>query len=328
MQSAVAVTVIASLLSLLLFVRIPGSGAWLRAALNASHAPVFAGVAAVLAILLRSRRRRARGAAWPDLRRYAQAFALATAVGVLIELLQSFMRRPPSLFDVGTDAAGAAIGLCLLAFAERSRLPAPRPSFGPAAWTLVACALAGTLFVAWQPVQTARAYAERAQRFPVLAEFRDSVPLPMTRSVNASLAIEDLPAEWARRPGERALRVRYQVGKSENAWPIRYLSFEPSPDWRGYATLALELVNPSPTELRLTLRIMDETHHWEFDPPPIVPIALPPATRATVRIALDAIAAASEYRAPDLARIENLVLVPTEAGTAPEIYLLSLWLER
>jgi hypothetical protein len=327
-QSAVAVIMIASLLSLLLFVRVPGSGAWLRAALNASHAPVFAGVAAVLGILLRSRRRRARRAAWPDLRRHAQAFALATAVGVLIELLQSFMSRPPSLFDVGTDAAGAAIGLCLLALAERSQLPAPRPPFGPAAWTLVACALAGTLFVAWQPVQTARAYAERAQRFPVLAEFRDSVPLPMTRSVNASVAIEDLPAEWTRRPGERALRVRYQLGKSENAWPIRYLSFEPSPDWRGYATLVLDLVNPSPTELQLTLRIVDETHHWEFDPPPIVPITLPPSSRTTARIALGAIAAASEYRPPGLARMESLVLVPTEADATPEIYLLSIWLER
>jgi hypothetical protein len=122
--------------------------------------------------------------------------------------------------------------------------------------------------------------------------------------------------------------VRYQLGKSENAWPIRYLSFEPSPDWRGYATLVLDLVNPSPTELQLTLRIVDETHHWEFDPPPIVPITLPPSSRTTARIALGAIAAASEYRPPGLARMESLVLVPTEADATPEIYLLSIWLER
>lgn len=327
-RSAVAVIAIAALLSLLLFIRVPGHGAWLRAVLDASHALVFAGVAVLLAILLRPGKVRPLIAEWPDLRRYVQALALATALGVLIELLQSFMNRPPSLFDTFTNAAGAAMGLALLAIFERAQLPAPRPALNPAAWTLAACALAGTLFVIWQPVQTARAYAVRTQIFPVLADYRVSIPLPMTRSVNASMTIEALPPQWRHEPGERALRVRYLVGKSDNAWPIRYLAFEPTPDWRGYATLALDLGNPAPEELSLTLRVVDLDHHWEFDPPPLVPIVLPPETRATVRIALGTLAVASEYRPPNLARLAQLVLVPTEAHAPVEIFLSSLWLEK
>lgn len=328
MQRTIFIAVIAALLSLLLFIRIPGDGAWLRAFLNASHAPVFAGVAVLLAILLRPGEGSAPTTAWPDLRRYARAFVLAAIIGVLVEFLQSLSSRPPSVFDMFTNASGAAIGLGLLALLERANLSAPRPAFGPAAWTLAACALAGTLFVIWQPVQTARAYAMRAQLFPVLADFRDSVPLPMTRSVNASLAIEPLPPQWTRRPAERALRVRYLVGSSDNAWPIRYLAFEPSADWRGYATLALDLGNPAPEELRLTLRIVDLDHHWGLDPPPSLPVVLPPGTRVTVRIALDAIAAASEFRPPDLARIEQLLLVPADAHAPAELFLSSLWLEK
>lgn len=317
-----------ALLSLLLFIRIPGQGAWLRASLNASHAPVFAGVAVLLAILLRPGRDRAPTADWPDFRRHARAWVLAATLGVLVEFLQSLSDRPPSVFDMFTNAAGAAIGLGLLALVERAKLPAPRPAFGPAAWTLAAGALAGTLFVIWQPVQTARAYAVRTQLFPVLAEFRDSVPLPMTRSLNASLAIEALPAEWARQPGERALHVRYLTGRSDNAWPIRYLAFEPSPDWRGHATLALDLGNPAPEELRLTLRIVDLEHHWGLDPPSSLPIVLPPGTRVTVRIALGSLAAASEFRPPNLARIEQLLLVPVDAHAPAELFLSALWLEK
>lgn len=325
-QRTFLIVVIAVLLSLLLFVHIPGNSAWLRAAVNAGHAPVFAGVAAVLAILLRRRGSKATVADWPDLRRYVRAFALALTIGVAIEVVQTIMKRPGSLFDVFTNAAGAVIGLCALAFVERS--PSPRPAGGPKVWPLVVAALAGVLFVLWEPLQTARAYAARQQGFPVLAEFGNSTQLPMTRTLNTAIAIEPVAPKWTLQPDERALHVRFGFGKSGNAWPVRYLSIEPSPDWRGYATLALDLVNTGAADLRLTLRIADATHHWEFDPPPAVLLVVPARTRTTVRVGLDTIGAASTSRAPDLARIAYMLLVPAEPDRDADFLLASIRLEK
>jgi len=325
-DGAVPIAAIIGLLSLLLFIRVPGRGAWLRATLNASHAPIFAAVAVLLAILLRSGSRR-EPSSWPDWRSYGLAFVLAVGIGALIEFLQSLSDRPPSLFDLGTDAAGAVIGLALLAFFERRRLPEPKPTPDAAAWILMALAIGGVLFVAWHPVQAARAYLARLQTFPVLASYGDSVGLPMVNAVHATVAIEALPSPWQRQPGEKALRVRYGQGASDNAWPIRYLGIEPSPDWGGHSTLALELVNPGPAALPVTLRILDAGHHWELDPPPSLPIAIPGATRATFRFELGTIATRDGRRPLDLQRIEEIFLIPAEPQVPVDLFVARIWLE-
>jgi hypothetical protein len=220
------------------------------------------------------------------------------------------------------------VGLALLAFYERSRLPGPRPALGPAAWSLVALAIAGTLFVAWRPAQTARAYFARQQSFPILASYGDHVALPMVSTANAAATVEALPEEWRRRSGEGALRVHYEQGSSSNAWPIRYVGIELSPDWRGYSTLALDLANPGSVALPLSLRIRDAGHHWEFDPPPALSFKLPAATRATYRFELGRIATRDGRRPLDIARIEEIFLMPAEPDVAADLFLARVWLER
>ena len=321
------VAVIAGLLSLLLFIRIPGRGAWLDAMLDASHAPIFAAVAVLLAIRLRSDVGQARSS-WPDRRRYSTALVLAVALGALVEFLQSLSSRPPSLFDVCTDAAGAAMGLALLAFVERSRLPEPRPPAGSFGWLLAALAVTGAVFVFWQPVQTARAYVAQEQSFPRLMEFEDAVALPLVSTQYATVAIERVSQPWRRGPADHALRVNYLGGEAENGLPIRYVAIESTANWRGYSALVLDLVNPGPSELPLTLRILDAGHHWELDPPPSLPIVVPAGTRAQFRIQLATIAAVSGQRQPDLARIEELFLFPTEARAPAQIDIAAIWLEE
>jgi len=325
---AVPAAVIAGLLSLLLFIRVPGHGAWLRATLNASHAPIFAVVTILLAILLRSSGTARVRPSWPDWSRYGTAFVLAVVIGGFIEFLQSLSSRPPSLFDVCTDAAGAAMGLALLAFVERSRMPEPRPPVGSSGWLLAALAVTGALFVFWQPVQTARAYVAREQGFPRLMKFENAVALPLVSTRHATVAVENVSQPWRRGPEDHALRVNYLGGEADNALPIRYVAIEPSADWRGYSTLVLDLVNPGPLALPLTLRIRDARHHWELDPPPSLPIVVPAGTRADYRIDLATIAAVSGRRQPDLARIEELFLFPTEAGAPAQVDIAALWLEK
>jgi hypothetical protein len=325
---ALPAVAIAGLLSLLLFIRIPGRGAWLRATLDASHAPIFAAVAVLLAILLRSSGSRRERPSWPDWRRYGAVFVLAVVIGACIEFLQSLSNRPPSLFDVCTDAAGAAIGLALLALVERWRLPEPRPPGGGFGRLLAALAVTGALFVSWRPVQTAHAYVAREQAFPRLMDFEDTVALPLVSTQYATVAVESVSPLWRRGPDDHALRVNYLGGEAENDFPIRYVAIEPTVDWRGYSALVLDLVNPGPSELPLTLWILDDRHHWELDPPPSLPIVMPAGTRANFRIDLRTIAAVSGRRQPDLARIEQLLLFPTEAGAPAQIDIAAIWLEK
>jgi hypothetical protein len=326
-DGAVPIAAIFGLLSLLLFVRIPRQGAWLDASLDASHAPIFAAVAVLLAVLLRPASW-PEPSSWPDRRRFGRAFVLSVAIGVLIELLQSLSNRPPSLFDVCTDAAGAAIGLALLALVERSRLPEPRPPAGSFGRLLAALAVTGALFVSWHPVRTAHAYVARAQDFPRLMEFEDTVALPLVSTQHATVTVGSVSPRWRRGPGDHALRVRYEVGSSESGPPIRYVAIEPHPDWRGYSALVLDLVNPGPSELPLTLRILDARHDWGQDPPPSLPVVVQAGTRADYRIDLRSIAAVSGRRQPDLARIEELFVFPTQADAPGEIEIAGVWLEK
>jgi ABC-type Fe3+-siderophore transport system permease subunit len=78
----------------------------MRAVLDASHGPIFAIVAMLVASLLSGRRRSARASTWPDWPLYLKALAISVALGALIEFLQGFEGRPPSFFDVLTDTAG------------------------------------------------------------------------------------------------------------------------------------------------------------------------------------------------------------------------------
>jgi hypothetical protein len=82
MQRAVPLAVIAALLSLLLFVQVDGNSAWLRVALDGSHVPIFAGVAMLLAAVLKRKQ-----ASAPDGPRYLLAFALARPLGQTVGAL-------------------------------------------------------------------------------------------------------------------------------------------------------------------------------------------------------------------------------------------------
>jgi hypothetical protein len=114
-----------------------GSGpAWGLAA-NAAHAPLFAGLAILLASALAPR-------TGPRGSRVARAAALAIAVawGVTDEWHQSWVPgRHASPFDLATDATGAAVALWLVAYAGSADAREPgarRRAFA----ALAACAVA------------------------------------------------------------------------------------------------------------------------------------------------------------------------------------------
>ena len=68
---------ILALLSPLLFISIPSGDEWMRALLDASHGPIFAIVAMLVASLLSCSRGSARASTWPDWPLYLKALAIS-----------------------------------------------------------------------------------------------------------------------------------------------------------------------------------------------------------------------------------------------------------
>ena len=318
MRAAAALITIAALLSLLLFVSVPGQGLWYNVSLNASHGPIFA-IVAVLVLLLHEPAQRSTTVA------YVNAFFVAVGLGILIEILQTVGHRPGQPFDVMTDAAGAAAGLGLWALLAGRCEPAARPfprQRGGRSWWPLAVALTGITVVAWPPLHAARAYAERAAQFPTIAQFREPRDLAFVTTDGAGVAIVDLPAPWARRAGERALRLGFDAGHAPAVQVV-----EPSPDWRGYSVIAADLPNPTDDEVGLTLRIHDATHDWSHEDRLNLPVVLAPRTRTAIRVALSQVQGAPASRPMDLGRIANVMLFGRPAERAGEIYVSRLWLE-
>lgn len=309
MPRTAVVIAIAAMLSLLLFVRVPGQGLWYDVALNASHGPIFAVVATLLWMMHAP-------AARTGTRAYVNVFFVAVGLGILIEILQTLARRPGSPFDVMTDAAGAAVGLGLCAWVDRRR------SGVAGSWWPVAIVLTGITLVAWPPLQAARAYAHRASHFPVIAEFRAPRDLKFVTTEGTHVDIVELPAPWARRRGETALRLGFDAQHTAAVQVV-----EPAPDWRDYSVVAVDLTNASGADVRMTLRIHDAIHDWTHRDRMNLPLVLTARTRTTVRVALAEVQAAPVSRSMDLSRIANVMLFGKPAVAAGDIYVSRIWLE-
>jgi len=322
MQSAAAAAGVLALLALLFTINPPSDQAWQRVCLDASHGPIFAAIAVILAVWPASRTGRREPVPWPDWVRGGEAFALAVVIGILVELLQSLQDRPPSLFDVFTDAAGAAAGLAIWSLLSRPRPGVPEAGDHSMAWTLVAIALAGITFVGWRPLHAAIAYAGRAASFPVIAQFRSPRDLYFVATEGAAADIVAMPAPWSQQAGERALRLAFDT---RHAPALQIL--EPGPDWRGYSVVAAELTNPSDAELQLTFRIFDATHDWSPEDRLNLPLVIAPRTRTTVRVALGVVEAAPAGRSMDLSRVANVTIFGRQGEAPGELYVSRLWLE-
>jgi VanZ family protein len=274
---------------------------------NAAHGPLFAALAAVIALLVRDRVR------WTARWQLLAAFAIAVTAGGLIELIQPALGRSRELADLWTDAAGAAAGLAVLEL-TRTRRP----------WIPAAVLGLTTSAIGWPVYDAALAYEERNRQAPALLEIsgRSDWYFLWTRGVHATE--QRLPGPW-RGPGDAtSLRVQLDEGK----W--RTIGHdEPISDWRPFRRLMMDLTNPGPEPLRLTLRVHDGIHNDQATDRFNRRFVLEAATRSVLAIPLADIERAPNGRKLDLSEVTGWMIF---AGNDPALarrafYITRIWLE-
>lgn len=314
----IALALIAILLAAVVFAPVPGDTRWIRTLHNSAHAPIFGCVSVLVLLVLRSHPR------WQGMRltwQYVLALLAAFGLGVITELLQIPAGRDASLEDALHDTIGALAFLGVFAaFDTRVRsLPRSAPiRFAAAVVGLV------SLGIAIAPVtRAALKYQQRDERFPVLADFSQRYDRYFILQQSSEFSPARMPAPWARADEESAMRVRLLDG------PYPGLDFiELLPDWSGYATLVVDLTNPTPLNLRLVLRVHDAAHDNQPEDRFSKRFELPAGTRQELRVPLQDIAAGPKTRRLDLHRVAGLIIFRAEdSPRAGELYLSRVWLE-
>jgi len=295
---------------LVVFAELPGRPLILHTLQKLAHPSVF-GVIATSALILLRQRASATRSAWID---YALAFVIAVLIGGATEIGQIFTHRDPALKDVGLDARGAS---CALALAAAFDIRCRPPRFALALRAFYAVAALALAAVILTPLAWSLAgYTNRGQRFPVLFVAENRLDVFFVSLQGAPVERILLPAGYARRSGEMTLRVPL-IGR-----PYPGVSLdEPSPDWRGYRTLVVDVTNPSRLDLDLVIRVHDRQHAGGFDDRFNSDLKVPARQRQIFEIPLSAIESAPRGRQLDLAHVAGVMLFHVGPGGPREFWL-------
>ena len=320
---ALQLALVAGLLGLVVFANMPGTLRFFYLLQKLAHSLVFGTVAMLVLSLQRP--------AWRQrtLLLYLAAFLVTVALGAATEILQMLTQRDPALRDVLRDALGAATALAAWAAAAEPAL-AVRTAKGTRLVAL-AVALLGAVTVSAPMLSGLLAYAHRDCAFPVLAKFDSWLDEYFLGSLDVRSTEADpggprrvvQPARFARTQGEHALSVPLRAAQ----WTGVTLD-EPYPDWRGRTVLLVDLTNPSPTALDLTIRIHDRGHNQQYQDRFNRTLPLPAAARRVFRVPVGDIEAAPRGRRMDLGHIAGIVIfLPGSPANPPAFLLNRVWLE-
>lgn len=302
-QAAWSLAAIVAITLLVSLAPAPNASLLREEAHNAGHVVVFAIFALLLLPLVSQRLRRT-----PAL---LATLLAALAAGIATEAAQSLLGGDPSIGDVLRDLWGTGVGLLAWLALHIGRNGAHARSR-----RLLWLAAAGALLLGLAPLlDTLRLYHERTQRLPLLLDANVAASLQFTK-VGAERKQDGahhriaIPAPWAERAGEFALDLRLDSGR----WPGLTLE-EPAPDWRGWRSLSLELVNPGAAALELVLRVDDMDSGNEYEQRFNASLALPAASRRRIVLPLAQVVQTPSGRPLDLAHIRKLILF--HDGAAP-----------
>jgi hypothetical protein len=307
---------VALLLTLLpVFFHLPRSTQFMAVLQDFAHGPVFAAIAWITVLLLKRHGEPKR----VRYRKYWGALAIAVVLGCAVELTQSVTGRDASLHDVVTDTLGAVLGLSVASLMD-SRMSHRRHRLGIS----LACAFLCAGLLVYPVADSAVGYLNRARRMPDLLVPDSTTDMRFVRAGSASVTPSYLPRHWSDGAELPSLEIQFRNSKFSGVQ-----LFEPYPDWRPYGTLALDVTNPGPVEVELTVRVHDATHNQAYDDRFNGVFVLAPATRQVIRIPLESIRDAPGRRQMDMSRIAGLGMFTTqgEKVAGERIYVTRIWLE-
>lgn len=294
--------VLLCLAAVLLLVPMPTGSRWLGRLLDLAHAPLFAGLAGALGLSLPRPRRRGRSLAgvWCGL----------VAFGAVTEWLQGFTLRQSSLHDLVANILGSSAGT-LGAGASATG--------GRARW--VAGILGGVSLLAGvvPGVPGLVDCVHQASDFPVLASLER--PFELTRWTSQECRISR-SREWSS-SGQWSLLMEMRPG----TYPGAALE-EPSKDWTGFETLAMDLHLADGPAVDLVIKVYDVEHNFDSSDRFHEVVHLEPGKTTSVSIPLARIEQAPAARRMVLSRIKFVQLFATNLTEPRRVFLDRMRLER
>jgi len=156
----------------------------------------------------------------------------------------------------------------------------------------------------------------------VLADFTADYDRYFIGQGNSTVEPALLPAPWSAHERESAMLVKFLDGDYPGIAII-----ETPPDWRAYSSLALDLTNPTDTELRLRLRVHDVQHNQGYADRYNTSVVIEPRTRTVVRVALSDVRFGPATRLLDMAHVDGVVLIRLRGSQTEQMYFSRAWLE-
>lgn len=252
---------------------------------------------------------------------YASAFFVAVLLGALGEIAQLLFTttRHAQLKDILVDACGALAGLCLLARSDKQLQLRTRHRRA-----MMPLALSASMIVVAPIAWSSAFYLNRWVQAPELITFDSKFGYHFLSAGNATTMLALVPPQFAAHPNEYALYVTPQLN---NRWAGITLE-EPVPDWRAYANLEIEIINPNSAPLELLLRIDDRNHNQEFTDRFNRTLTVGAKQRSVQIIALSDIEQAPATRQMALDEMARLVLFQDTQRHPQSFYLRGLRLNK
>jgi hypothetical protein len=220
---------------------------------------------------------------------------------MVMEGLQSFSAsRQPSLQDVALDTLGAASALSLLVVLRQHR---PLLRMGAAALAGGVLLLTATVFA--PSAKILALWVQRRMAAPVLCDFDHYFPRSLISARDgAQLSITPPPPQWNTNTSRGVGRLDFCASSRP-----RFAFQDIYPDWRYGHSFAIDLFNPAPDSLALTLHLNDRpangSHPANFD----TTLTLPPGP-FTLMLPLQSILNPSQGRQLDARSMHYLCISP------------------
>ncbi len=298
---SVHLLIIVFLVVLVIFGQVPGQSQFSAVLQNCCHAPAFFILTSSLLALLKRRRLS-----------FLIAFAGAVGIGSLIEIVQGLIGGDASILDVCSDGVGALASLAFWGYRDQ------RLKKGSAYLLISACAAYWIAPLIW----CLCAYANRVTAFPTIAKFSTPLDTYFLRSDDLESRIETLPFRWSHGNNDKGLLITFSRGP----WPGIELE-EPQPNWTGFHSLNVEMTNPNPEPVALTIRVDDLRHNNQFDDRFNHQLTVTANKRLTFSIPITAIERAPRARLMDMKHIKSLKIFSDQRFAGMSMFVNRLWLE-